>query len=144
MADSQLTAADTVDFALLLRAIVARSLQEILAGNSIPKAQPTLVDGAIWAAARDGLTGEIIDPLTAQRRSPAALIEQLFDWVEPQLAASGDCGRVGQYLVRRLAIGSPAKLQELAFTTSGLCGVLSLYRDAMNSSPTTLSGEKAG
>ena len=143
LADSQLTAADAVDFALLLRALVDRALSDTLAGEPITSGQPTLVDGAIWAAARDGMSAEIIDPVTAQRRNPTSLVEQLFDLVEPQLSRSGDRGRVGEYLMRRLDAGSPAKLQEQAYASGGISGVLDLFRESMTNGPRTIPHPKA-
>ncbi|PRI10348.1 carboxylate-amine ligase [Leucobacter massiliensis] len=130
IADAQLTADDAVDFALIARALVERALAEAGEGKPRPGATPGLVSGAIWMAARDGLSGTLIDPVTARAVPAHEMLEGMVASVEGELRASGDLERVRSYLARLRATGGPARRQLERFAEGGVQGLLGLYREA--------------
>ena len=127
VADSQLEARDAVAFALLFRAMVARALREQAAELPFEPCQPDLLRGAHWRAARDGLTGELVDPIAGVLRPAGELITALMDHLAADLEAAGDRGRIEAFLARRLADGGPAQVQLAAWRSGGIEALLALY-----------------
>ncbi|MBL3686303.1 YbdK family carboxylate-amine ligase [Leucobacter zeae] len=128
IADAQLRVGDAVEFALLVRALVAGCLRDAERGVPRPRIAPGMANGAIWMAARDGLGGDLIDPETGARTPAFEHIDRMVESVAPELQCAGDLERVEHYLERRRAQGSPAERQLLRFRESGLFGLLDLYR----------------
>lgn len=127
-ADAQLRSADAVDFALLLRAIVARGLAEYAAGEPCAPAQPDLLRGAHWLAARNGLASELVHPDLGVPRPAFDVVEALVGAVEAELRAAGDLDRVRALIDRRRADLGPAEVQRARWTEGGVRGLLELYR----------------
>ena len=128
IADAQLGAADAVDFALIVRALVVRALADgAEEGAETPVHRAELVRGAIWRAARDGLGGPLVDPVTGRSSEPGAMIAEMLGTVEAELDATGDRARIDRYL-QRLGAAGPAGRQTAAFAREGMPGLLELLR----------------
>lgn len=128
IADAQLEAADSVAFAVLVRALVDRALSEAEAGEPQPDLTPGMVDGAIWVAARNGLESTLVDPLTAEPVPAGEMLDRMLRSVEPQLERNGDLDRVSAHIERLKREGSPARRQRERFEDAGIPGLLALYR----------------
>ena len=129
-ADAQLRSEDAVAYAMLYRALVARALREAAAGAPFVPAQPDLLRGASWLAARNGLGSELVDPRTGEREPAFAVIEALVEHVGDELAAAGDLDRIRAYVAGRRADGGPANRQLMTWRDGGIAGLLELYRNA--------------
>lgn len=128
IADAQLDHTQAVSFALLIRGIVERSLSEWSAGQPVTwPARADMIDGALWMAARDGLSGSLIDPATAEVLPARDLVRRMAEYAAPGLERAGDTERVTAYLEHRLAVGSPAQEQLDRFAAEGVTGLLRLY-----------------
>ena len=128
IADAQLDHTQAVSFALLVRGIVERSLSEWSAGQPVTwPARADMIDGALWMAARDGLSGTLIDPATAETLPARDLVRRMAAYAAPGLERTGDTARVTEYLEHRLAVGSPAQEQLDRFASAGIAGLMELY-----------------
>lgn len=129
VADAQLTAEDAVCFALLVRALVVTGISEHEAQQAASGTVPQLTNGAMWLAARDGLTQQIMNPVTGEAVAAHTALAQLHEYTRNTLDSLGDLERVEAYLHRLQRWGSPAKRQRDRFAEQGLSGLLNLYRD---------------
>jgi carboxylate-amine ligase len=95
----------------LFRAIVARELARLAAGEP-STAQPAAIErAAMWRAARSGLEGELVD-LSGPRGVPAAvLVRALVAELRPELERHGDFAAIGELAEAALARGSSAARQ---------------------------------
>ncbi|MCH1881814.1 YbdK family carboxylate-amine ligase [Agrococcus sp. ARC_14] len=111
--DAQLSADETVATALLTRALV-----EVAAAGELPHAvaagHPEHVDAAVWHAARHGLDGSLVDPVTAALAPAWVVIERMLDAARPALAAAGDEERVDALVARARSEGNGAARQRAA------------------------------
>ncbi|NLB47340.1 MAG: glutamate--cysteine ligase [Microbacteriaceae bacterium] len=127
IADAQLEASDAVAFAAIVRALVDQAIAEAEAGHERPNYATAMVNGATWLAARDGLSNQLIDPLTAESMPAFDLISRMLGTVEEQLDRFGDRARVDAYLAQLLAKGDPATRQLQVYGAEGVSGLLNLY-----------------
>lgn len=139
IADAQLFPEDAVAFALLVRALVERAIQDTQGGVARARYTPGLVNGAIWMAARDGLAGNLIDPLSGRGVPAFELIGEMVGSVQEELDRFGDTQQIAEYTARLMRDGGPARLQRTQFETAGVEGLLSLYR-AGSEAPTPALG----
>jgi carboxylate-amine ligase len=102
--------------AAVLHAALVRSLVRVLAGRAkraepVPEVRPELLRAARWRAARDGLRGELFDPVrgepVAARHAVDALVAELAD----DLRAHGEEDEVAALLDRLWAHGTSATRQ---------------------------------
>jgi glutamate---cysteine ligase / carboxylate-amine ligase len=95
----------------LFRAIVARELSRLEAGEP-STAQPAAIErAAMWRAARSGLEGELVD-LSGPRAVPASvLVRGLVTELRPELERHGDFDAIGELAEAALARGSSAARQ---------------------------------
>lgn len=128
IADSQLSAGDSVALAGIVRALVAHVINEYEAQVPRIEIYPELVNGATWFAARDGLEADLIDPLTGTHQPAFEAVEKFLTMLEPELRAAGDFEFVRAYVDHMHRFGSPATLQRRAFESGGMAEVLELYR----------------
>ncbi|MHA3685193.1 carboxylate-amine ligase [Leucobacter sp. HY1908] len=129
-ADSQLTSADAVAFALIVRALVARALRERDAGEPFERVQPDVLRGAHWIAARNGLGADLVHPSLGEPRPAFDVVTALMDYVSGELDDAGDLAIVERYLERLRAAGGAAQRQLEAWRNGGAAGLLHLYRAA--------------
>jgi glutamate---cysteine ligase / carboxylate-amine ligase len=114
------TSVDTVVLvAGLFRAVVARELGRLKAGEP-SGAQPAAIErAAMWRAARSGLEGELVD-FTGPRPVPAGvLIRDMVTQLRPELESQGDWDAIGELTEAALARGSAAARQRDALRWRG-------------------------
>ncbi|MEV4800579.1 glutamate--cysteine ligase [Nonomuraea sp. NPDC049421] len=102
----------------LFRAMVARELQEIRQGVE-RTVQLAAVRAASWQAARSGLEGELIDPVSGVPRPAPVVIRRLVEGLRPQLEETGDAELVSVLVKEVLARGTSAERQRRAFARRG-------------------------
>jgi glutamate---cysteine ligase / carboxylate-amine ligase len=125
----EIRVADTctdVDDALVVVAL-ARALVETCAAAD-PPTEPWRTDllrGAWWRAARYGLSGHLVHPVTAVRVEAREAIASLREAVDDALRRTGDVALVDDGLARLSATGTGARRQRAAYErTGGLRGVV--------------------
>lgn len=128
LADAQLSAADAVVHGLLVRALVERCLREDELGTAMPSMAPGIVDGALWLAARDGLSGALVDPADPEPRPALEVVDALVEAASAELERFGDLDLVEGHIDRLRREGDPASRQREAFERGGLDDLLALYR----------------
>ncbi len=100
--------------ASLFRAVVARELGRLDAGEPSNAVPPALHRAAMWRAARSGLEGELVD-LSGPRSVPAGvLVRGMIDELRPELEAYGDWETVHALSDAALAEGSASARQREA------------------------------
>jgi carboxylate-amine ligase len=73
---------------------------------------------AQWRASRDGVRGELLDPVDHTPRPAADIMQKLLQYVGPALEANGDSDRVSGGVDRVLSEGTGADLQRKALTAT--------------------------
>ncbi|MBP0449145.1 glutamate--cysteine ligase [Kitasatospora sp. RG8] len=105
--------------AALLRGLAGVLLADVDAGRRPPPVPAGLLGAAHWRAARLGLSGEGLDPVTGRRAPMSALAEQLVEYATPGLTAAGDLAAVRSGLARLHRLGTGAARQHLTFRRHG-------------------------
>lgn len=119
--------AATVDEAVLIAALVRAIAATAVAGAPALPVPDLALRTAMWRAARDGLAGAGVEPLTGGLVSAADRLRALVDWVRPALRAAGDEDLVADGVDRLLLDGTGAARQRRAFARRGsLADVVSL------------------
>jgi glutamate---cysteine ligase / carboxylate-amine ligase len=100
---------------------LARALAETLAAGTIGGDPPRtdLLRAAWWRAARYGLTGDLVHPVTWELVPAGEALRALTDAVAPALAEAGDTGLVDEGLARVATTGTGARRQRQAFERTG-------------------------
>ncbi|MFC7403693.1 carboxylate-amine ligase [Georgenia alba] len=119
VADVCLDVRDTILLAALCRALVDRAGAEAAAGSEIPDVPVTMLRLASWQAARAGMSGDLVDPLTMRRAAAWDVVERLVDHVRPALRANGDDGLVQEGLERIRLHGTGAHRQRAVHERTG-------------------------
>ncbi|MFF5029832.1 carboxylate-amine ligase [Streptomyces collinus] len=120
--DVQLRTDEAVMFAGLVRALVQRAIWDADAGEPRPAPDPELLDAAMWQAARQGLSGELIAPDGVARRAGDVVCE-LMRHVGPALEHAGDAREVRALVHRLLQGGTGADRQREALAQGGVSAV---------------------
>ncbi|MFF8931357.1 glutamate--cysteine ligase [Streptomyces longwoodensis] len=118
VADAALTPHDTLLLAAVVRALTATALTALRAGEPAPRPAPELLRAACWRAARDGLAGHGIDPLTGRLEPQTALVERLLHTITPALRRHEDLDLVREQWQRLRTEGTGADRQRAAFRGS--------------------------
>jgi carboxylate-amine ligase len=119
----ELRAADTctdVDDALVIVAL-SRALVETCA-DTPPPSEPwrsDLLRGAWWRAARYGLSGDLVHPVTAERVPAREAVSALRVLVSDALDEAGDADLVDDGLARMASAGNGARRQRAAYERAG-------------------------
>jgi glutamate---cysteine ligase / carboxylate-amine ligase len=109
--------------AVVLHAALVRSLVRVLAGRAqrgepVPEVRPEMLRAARWRAARDGLSGELFDPVggepVAARAAVGALVAELAD----DLRAHGEEDDVAALLDRLWSHGTSAARQRATWAAT--------------------------
>ena len=140
VADAVPTPADAQLLAALCRAIVVTAATEAAAGVPAPRPDQKALSTALWTAARHGLRGPAVDPVSQTRTTIRKQVGALLDRVSPALAEFGELAEVtsgiaelfrrgaGADLQRTAALAGPAAVAELlAAHTAGLAPVEAGY-----------------
>ncbi|MEV4947892.1 glutamate--cysteine ligase [Streptomyces sp. NPDC053755] len=113
-ADATATADDTALLAGIVRAMTATAMTAIDAGEPAPQPSAELLRAASWRAARDGITGHGLDPLTGHLMPAHTHIDQLLAHLQPALHHHGDTHLVHTLWSRLRAQGGRAESQRAA------------------------------
>ena len=116
VADVCLDAGTAVLLAGLTRALVATALAEARRGTPAAAAPARQVAAALTTAARHGLAGAGVDPVTGQAVDAPALRARLLDYVYPALSDHGDTETITRLLHRLDQRGTGADRQRALFT----------------------------
>ena len=116
VADVCLDAGTAVLAAGLTRALVATALAEARRGTPAPAPPARRVAAALAAAARHGLAGPGIDPVTGQPAGARVLRARLLEHVRPALSDHGDTETITGLLDRLDDQGTGADRQRALFT----------------------------
>ena len=108
VADVCLDARDAVLVAALCRALVDTASDHWARGRPAPTA---LLRLATWQAGRDGVDGQLLDPLTHRPRPAGDVLAGLIDHVRPALDATGDLALVEERLLAVRTRGNGARRQ---------------------------------
>ncbi|MGW5720971.1 carboxylate-amine ligase [Amycolatopsis sp. NPDC003865] len=118
VADTALTVDHAVLQALLSRALVRQALADLAAGREAAPLSPQVSAAAVWAAARHGLTGLLVDPIEETRGPAWSRVEALLEHVRTALEDSGDLAEV-QALVAALRADGTGSVQQRAVAGRG-------------------------
>lgn len=124
VADVCLRAQDTVLVAALVRALVETAARSAASGDPAPDVRVEQLRVAAWRAARSGLAGDLVSPVTRRPAPAAAVVRELVDHVTPALLAAGDLERVGDGVARVLRDGTGAQVQRRWAEQDGPAGVV--------------------
>lgn len=125
VADVCLSAGDTVLIAALSRGLVETAARAWRAGEPPAAARTNLLRLAGWRAARSGLDGDLVHPITGRPAPARTVVEALLDYTGPALSEVGDLGTVEELLTGLLDRGTGARLQRAAYHRGGdLAGVV--------------------
>ena len=102
---------DTVLVGGLCRALVDTAAAEWADGRPAPGDPVSMLRLATWQAAREGLDGSLLDPVTYRPRPAADVVDDLFNHVRPALEANGDAAFVHERLDQVRARGNGATRQ---------------------------------
>ena len=130
VADAQLDLAPTLLLAALTRALVVTALADAERGTLPLDVEPELLDAALWQASRDGLNGELLDPITRTLEPARAVVATLLRQVDEALHQAGDGPRVTALLERLERAGTGARQQQRAFHHGGLSGLRGLLESS--------------
>jgi carboxylate-amine ligase len=121
---------DVLLLAVLGRGLVLAAAAEIEAGAPPAEVRPELLRAAAWRAARSGLDGDLIDPVTAEAVPAATMIDRLVRHLGRAPADRGDAGALEQLLPAALARPTSAARQRAAHARCGrLSDVVGLLID---------------
>jgi glutamate---cysteine ligase / carboxylate-amine ligase len=143
VADVCLHPDDTVLIAALCRALVDTAAREWRSGVLPVPVPAAVLRLAAWRASKSGITGELLDPVTATALPAGVVLEQLLHHVRSALAENGDEEHAGVLLDRLLRRGTGAQQQRLARQQGkGLQGVVTAAI-GMSHSASSLLGDAA-
>lgn len=111
VADVTPTVDEAVLQAGLTRALVGTALEEVALGRRAPRLPGHTVDAALWTAARHGLRGPSLHPLTGARVPAPEAVRALLGWTRPALEAAGDAEEIRALVAWVLAQGTGADRQ---------------------------------
>jgi carboxylate-amine ligase len=108
----------------VLHAALARSLVRVLAaraaaGEPAPAVRPELLRAARWRAARDGLSGQLFDPVAGRLVGAGAAVRALVDLLAADLDAHGELAEVEALTGQLLERGSSAVRQRAVLAATG-------------------------
>ncbi|MEV0008611.1 glutamate--cysteine ligase [Streptomyces sp. NPDC047973] len=125
VADVCLDPADTVLLATLARALVETAARAWKAGEPPAPVPVGVLRMAAWQAARSGVDGRLLHPLTMRPEPAADVVRALFTHVRDALEDSGDIRQADEALRAVLARGTGARTQrELLSGSEGLRAVV--------------------
>ena len=103
----------------LFRALVGRAIAADRRRAPLPVPRDPVHRAAMWRAARSGLEGDLVDPLTSRPVLAADLLRRTVDDLRAELDRNGDTAEVHGLAQVVLAQGSPAARQRRAFARAG-------------------------
>lgn len=123
VADTALTVDHALLQALLSRALVRQATEDLSRGREAAPLSPQVAAAAVWAAARHGLTGQLVDAAAETPRPAWTLVEALLTHVRTALEDSGDLAEV-QALVATLRADGTGSAQQRALAGRGIAAAV--------------------
>jgi glutamate---cysteine ligase / carboxylate-amine ligase len=118
--DAMTEPGQTVLLAMLIRALVTTVAQQPAELSAAARTWRTdLLRAAHWRASRYGMTTELLDPHTGERREARAVVEMLLQYVDDALVETEDVDEVSQRAEDLLARGTGADRQRGVFDAGG-------------------------
>ena len=117
--DVCLDADDALLLAALTRALVETAAREAASGRPPVAARAELLRAASWRAARSGLGGDLVHPVTGRPAPADAVVTALLAHVGPVLAEDGDLPLVRDLLAALHARGTGADRQRAVLAGGG-------------------------
>ncbi len=112
-----------VEHAVLLaglgRALVEAAARAWSEGQPPQQLRIEVLRGAAWRAARTGLAGDLVDPLSATTVPAREQVDRLLEHVTPALEAYGDLAAVTERVAAVLEHGTGADAQRAAYARGG-------------------------
>ncbi|WP_052226493.1 carboxylate-amine ligase [Microbacterium mangrovi] len=121
--DAQLDASSSAALAAIVRALVTAGLR----GDEPGTLTDQFADAALWHAARDGVGGMLVHPLSGRLAPAGEVLRALHDHIAPALLGGGETCAVERLLERRV---SGAQLQRAA-RRRGTGALAALYRERL-------------
>ncbi|WP_328727086.1 glutamate--cysteine ligase 2 [Streptomyces sp. NBC_00259] len=119
VADVCLDAGSTVLLAVLVRGLVETAARQWQAGEPLAEPGQPLLRLATWQAARYGLEGRLLHPLTMRPAPAETVVRALFDHVRDALDDHGDTKPAQEALARLLRDGNGAAVQRAILERTG-------------------------
>ncbi len=107
---------DAVLYAVLVRSLVRTLAREL--ERDVPQFSDATITAARWRAARDGIRGDLCDPMSGAALPAALVIRRVVAQLEPDLREHGEFDAVSRLLTRVLDRGTSADLQRSQFASS--------------------------
>ena len=126
----------------LFRALVTRETVAVYEGRPLAPMRHELLQAATWRAARSGLQGDLVDPLTATPVPAARLVGRLLAGLRPALESAGDWDLVSELTRSALARGSSAARQRAARGRGGLRHVVDILAAETRAAPDWLQATR--
>jgi carboxylate-amine ligase len=116
VSDVAATAEEATLLAVITRGLVTTALEAVADGRRAPRQSGELLRSNLWRAARDGLAGQSLHPVTEQLTPFSAQLVDLLDHIGPALrAGTGDLDYATEGVAKLLEQGSGAERQRAAF-----------------------------
>lgn len=119
VADVCLDVGDAVLLAGLCRALVDTAAAEMAAGKPLQPVATSMVRLATWQAAREGLEGNLVDPVSFHPRPARQVVDSLYEHVRVALEANGDAAAVEQRIGMLFTDGNGARQQRAVLAKTG-------------------------
>ncbi|MBH5338061.1 glutamate--cysteine ligase [Streptomyces pactum] len=119
VADVCLEADDTVLVAALVRGLVETAARDLRDGRPAPEVGVGELRLAAWRAARSGITGDLVHPLTWRPAAAETVLAALLDHTSDALADSDDLSFVRKRLDEVLSRGNGSQRQRNTFARTG-------------------------
>ena len=119
VADVCLHADTAVLLATLARGLVETAARAWEAGEEPVDHSVSLLRLADWRAARSGLTGDLVDPVTMRNAPAETVVRALLEHVGDALADSGDLERARQACAGLLRHGNGSQVQREVYERTG-------------------------
>ncbi|WP_213573488.1 glutamate--cysteine ligase [Rhodococcus sp. USK13] len=110
------TVDETVVVATLIRALVAAAERSVHAGRLALPVAPEVLRAAYLRAAREGVSGQLLDVTSSRLITPARQLSSLIRHVQTELDEFGERSRVEKMVKKILAQGNGATRQREAFS----------------------------
>ncbi len=129
--DAQLEAQDSVLIAGLIRGLVATAVKDAATGIPYPDPEHELLDAAQWQAAREGLAGVVVNPVTGKLVPAREQMDRLLEHIDGALEDAGDARWVEAGLKTVWERGTGATRQRRAMEQGGMSALVNLYSETL-------------
>lgn len=110
---------DAVLVAGLCRGLVETAARDYAAGHAPPQVPTALLRLAMWQAAKSGVDGPLLDPISGRPHPARDVLQALLDHVGPALESMGDLPFVRQQVDEVLHRGNGARRQREVMQRTG-------------------------